>query len=155
MDRITEQCPASGAYFAKEKNDSERYKRIRHVLDDQTSLCVFYFVSQSAADFLKFERMFQAGEPLNHRLYDTLKELLLSVTAKCLDKEERDKTNTPKSLDLTKVVELNQVVIGNEMEELKKLDDGKRKLLRLKFKEFYRKSANCIRSHLPQNNPLR
>jgi hypothetical protein len=144
------------AYFAKEENDSERYKRIRRVLEDKTALSKLYFVSQAAADFLKFERMFQAEEPLIHRLYDALKDMFQSVTANFLTKEELDKKTTPTSTDLTKVVDLNKVVVGHETEqELRKLDDGKKKLMLLKFREFYRKCAKYIQSHFPENNLLR
>lgn len=117
IERLQEQWPALVKYFSTlEKQKSERYTRIRRTLDDPTTPAKLAFISQMSTDFCSFETMFQANEPMVHRLFESYVQLLRNHAGKFVAAEEMQKKVS--EMDVEKTVPLNDMVIGYDTKKL-------------------------------------
>jgi len=83
--RLIEQYLALLQYFLKTLPRSgciasvltgDRYKSIKAALEDESTVVYLNFVASVTASLTEFLKLFQAGEPLVHLLYDKLNELV-------------------------------------------------------------------------------
>lgn len=89
IERILEQWEAINEYFLKfiplktsHQMKSSGYDRICALLKKKTMKCELLFLLSSISIFTKYTKMFQKEEPLIHKVYSELKDLVISIAIK-------------------------------------------------------------------------